>query len=293
MADFPYYPFPSPPPSSSSSKKSPTSYLLGFTAFASKAFSDAEPAMSPTSILDTKPFKNPVWTEPGSGVGLGIVDSLTDDDDEAESEPGSARSKKKLIVAKKPANKTKFAIFGSQLKIQIPSPQNTFSLDSQNTPVEFGIKTRNSQLGFVASPKCSSGSPSNFHGSISSAEMELSEDYTCVISRGGHVTKMTRIFDDCIVDSYFGDPGVSSSSSSVNRDENGVSVSPYGSFGCQFESFLSFCHTCRKSLDQGNDIYMLRGEKAFCSDECRYREILMEEEMEKNGVLGEDDLSSW
>ncbi|XP_023744311.1 FCS-Like Zinc finger 14 [Lactuca sativa] len=44
--------------------------------------------------------------------------------------------------------------------------------------------------------------------------------------------------------------------------------------------FLSFCHLCKKKL-HGKDIYMYRGEKAFCSIECRCREISMEEMREK------------
>ncbi|KAH1232327.1 Protein MARD1 [Glycine max] len=41
--------------------------------------------------------------------------------------------------------------------------------------------------------------------------------------------------------------------------------------------FLSSCHLCRKNLD-GKDIYMYRGEKAFCSNECRSRQISMDDE---------------
>ncbi|GJS78901.1 reverse transcriptase domain-containing protein [Tanacetum coccineum] len=42
--------------------------------------------------------------------------------------------------------------------------------------------------------------------------------------------------------------------------------------------FLSTCHECNKQL-HGKDIYMYRGEKAFCSIECRSMEIaLMEKE---------------
>ncbi|GAB2218207.1 hypothetical protein Droror1_Dr00001426 [Drosera rotundifolia] len=40
--------------------------------------------------------------------------------------------------------------------------------------------------------------------------------------------------------------------------------------------FLSSCYLCRKSL-HGKDIFMYRGEKAFCSGECRQRQIAMDE----------------
>ncbi|CAJ1975734.1 unnamed protein product [Sphenostylis stenocarpa] len=44
--------------------------------------------------------------------------------------------------------------------------------------------------------------------------------------------------------------------------------------------FLSTCHLCRKNL-HGQDIYMYRGEKGFCSTECRSRQISMDERKER------------
>ncbi|KAK9697360.1 hypothetical protein RND81_08G032600 [Saponaria officinalis] len=44
--------------------------------------------------------------------------------------------------------------------------------------------------------------------------------------------------------------------------------------------FLSSCHLCRKPL-HGKDIYMYRGEKAYCSEECRQRQIYKDEKKEK------------
>ncbi|XP_020587404.1 uncharacterized protein LOC110029441 [Phalaenopsis equestris] len=48
--------------------------------------------------------------------------------------------------------------------------------------------------------------------------------------------------------------------------------------------FLSCCYLCRKKL-QGKDIYMYRGEKAFCSMECRYEQIVTDEFLNKKGIL--------
>ncbi|KAG6414281.1 hypothetical protein SASPL_126999 [Salvia splendens] len=39
--------------------------------------------------------------------------------------------------------------------------------------------------------------------------------------------------------------------------------------------FLSRCDLCQKKLD-GKDIYMYRGEKAFCSVDCRYTQMVMD-----------------
>ncbi|KAG5242913.1 FCS Zinc finger [Salix suchowensis] len=42
------------------------------------------------------------------------------------------------------------------------------------------------------------------------------------------------------------------------------------------KDFLSSCYNCKKMLD-GLDIYMFKGEKAFCSPECRDNHIRFEE----------------
>ncbi|XVF28820.1 hypothetical protein REPUB_Repub15cG0065200 [Reevesia pubescens] len=267
--------------------KKPTSFPRLFTGFSLKAFSDnTEAVMSPTSILDSKPssaFKNSFWSESSTpktpepetrhkldskGIGLGIVDALKDDYCDS--------------------NLSKPVLFGSQLRIQIPSVPPVFSpAESPGTPPEFGIKTRNSQLnsfssGLSPSPVKKSietlNSPRVFTGSLSATEMELSEDYTCVISHGPN-PRTTHIFDNCIVESCCGVVGFSSS-----KRENGF-LGDRSSY--QSENFLSFCYTCKKNLGLGKDIYMYRGEKAFCSRECRYQEMMLDEEINK---LESDDV---
>ncbi|KAA8548654.1 hypothetical protein F0562_000338 [Nyssa sinensis] len=255
-----------------------------FTGFASKGFTDTESVMSPTSILDSKPFsafKNPFWSDKRTlktpkaeskshwakmdsrGVGLGIVDALNDE-----------KSDSKLSTPE-----SRMVLFGSQLKIQIPPlPLSVvFPSESPKSPVDFCVKTSNSQLGCCSpglSPSMAKksafgssnsgfenpNSPRVFTGCLSASEMELSEDYTCVISHGPN-PKTTHIFGDCIVQSCCGVVGFSASR-----------PMSYPS-----ESFLSFCYSCKKNLGQGKDIYMYRGEKAFCSSECRYKEMMLEE----------------
>ncbi|CAN6311109.1 unnamed protein product [Urochloa humidicola] len=78
---------------------------------------------------------------------------------------------------------------------------------------------------------------------MSPREMEASEGYTRVVDRGGPSPRTTHIFDGC-------------------GDEGGG-------------GFLRWCHGCSKDLGQGKDIFMYRGEMAFCSHECRYREMLL------------------
>ncbi|KAL5070078.1 hypothetical protein RYX36_020965 [Vicia faba] len=261
---------------SSGSKRNTLSFFSSpklFTNFTSKGFHETETSMmSPTSILDSKTFngfrKNHFWSESRNSVGkqehkrccwekheskvvvgLGLVDVLVDDEKNSE-------------VNSKVENRT--VLFGSQLKIQIPS----FSSSSGNPHMD------SSDGSFAVSPvgKSSSGCGGGggggnsgveienmnsgngvFKGCVSASEMELSEDYTRVICHGPN-PRTTHIFDNCVIESSCFDFGCS-----VSVKENEF---------C-FHNFLTFCFYCNKNLDQGKDIYMYRGEMAFCSHECR------------------------
>ncbi|XP_031398926.1 FCS-Like Zinc finger 15-like [Punica granatum] len=46
-------------------------------------------------------------------------------------------------------------------------------------------------------------------------------------------------------------------------------------------AFLDCCFLCRTKLLPGNDIYMYKGDRAFCSVECRCRQISLDEQAEK------------
>ncbi|KAK6260071.1 Zf-FLZ domain - like 1 [Theobroma cacao] len=244
-----------------------------FKAFTTKGLPDTEAVKSPTSILDNKPLfpfgspfgfdinqpKSPRVFSPNNkqqhlpekldskGIGLAIVDTLNDTPIEDKS---SSETSNKMVL------------FGAKLRVQIPPLPS--SLRSPTTspisPTYFGIKNRNSHLSSpFGSPDSGihvKDSPRVFTGCLPVREMELSEDYTCVISHGPN-PKTTHIFDNCVVESYCTLPDKPKSAP---------------------ESFLSFCHTCKKNLEQKIDIYMYRGEKAFCSQECRYQEMLLDGE---------------
>ncbi|XVF21746.1 hypothetical protein REPUB_Repub12eG0116700 [Reevesia pubescens] len=247
-----------------------------FKAFTTKGLTETETIKSPTSILDNKPFfpfgnpfgydinqpKSPKLFSPNNkhhspekleskGIGLAIVDTFHDKPIEDKSCCETCNNKKVL--------------FGTELRVQIPPlPTSLVSpTTSPKSPTDFGIKTRNSQSHLSSafgSPNSGSihvkDSPQVFTGCLPVREMEMSEDYTCVISHGPN-PKTTHIFDNCVVESYY-------------------SVSDKPKFIP--ESFLSFCHTCKKNLEQKIDIYIYRGEKAFCSQECRYQEMLLDGE---------------
>ena len=268
-------------PSPTEKYRQPVSSLFSsprlFTSFTSKGFSETEAVMSPTSILDSnKPFsnlKNPFCSEPNigynnnnlkgqesqetkrpwekldsKGIGLGIVDALNDE----KSGPKPSKTETRMVL------------LGSHLKIQIPPlPPSVLSpTDSPKSPGDFGIKSRNSQLGFSCFGKSAFGSaslgletsnsPRVFTGSLSATEMELSEDYTCVITHGPN-PRTTHIFENCIVESSGGDLGFSS----AKKDNIGF-VDSDRTIIYPSENFLSFCYTCRKNLGQGKDIYMYR-----------------------------------
>ncbi|KAJ8899508.1 hypothetical protein K2173_018482 [Erythroxylum novogranatense] len=244
-----------------------TTFFLGsprFKAFIFKGVPETEPVRSPTSILETSkrisPLKNPFWCDSNQPKSPRFV-------------PENKRSWEKLdtkgIVAviddirgnepvekdgnpkSKPGNRA--ILFGTKLRVQIPPLPNVLSpVESPTSPGDFGIKTRNREVLSGLSMQAKD-SPRAFTGCLSIGEMELSEDYTCVITHGPN-PKTTHIFDNCIVESYTSDSAT-----------NG---------------FLSFCHTCRKPLEPKNDIYMYRGEKGFCSHECRHQEMLLDDGVE-------------
>ncbi|XP_028779331.1 FCS-Like Zinc finger 10-like [Neltuma alba] len=120
-----------------------------------------------------------------------------------------------------------------------------------------------------------------FVGSLSAGEIELSEDYTCVISRGPN-PKTTHIFGDCILE---GHPNVFGNHCKNQEGDNGVLPHVANSLQTpnQYPSsdFLSVCYHCDKKLEEGKDIYIYRGEKAFCSLSCRALEIMIDEALEK------------
>ncbi|KAJ0982512.1 hypothetical protein J5N97_010767 [Dioscorea zingiberensis] len=186
------------------------------------------------SIAESKllyALKSPLFAD--KPVGLGIVDALTADKTVEKSPKGDITGVN--------------VFFGSKLKIQIP-PINTAD-QSPLSPLEFGIKTKNSKLALF-SP--SGRSPDVlFVRSLSAKDIELSEDYTCVISHGPN-PKTTHIFDNCILESF---------------DDQG---------------FIS-CYACDKGLvgQEKEDTLIYRGEKAFCSHECCNQEMMLDQGLEK------------
>ncbi|KAL8138647.1 hypothetical protein V2J09_004648 [Rumex salicifolius] len=47
------------------------------------------------------------------------------------------------------------------------------------------------------------------------------------------------------------------------------------------ESFMNYCFGCHKRLKETEDIYIFRGEMAFCSTECREKEMINQEKTQR------------
>ncbi|KAF0911334.1 hypothetical protein E2562_008223 [Oryza meyeriana var. granulata] len=50
-------------------------------------------------------------------------------------------------------------------------------------------------------------------------------------------------------------------------------------------SFLRACSLCRRELSPDKDVYMYRGDQGFCSEECRWHQILTDEAREQEAVV--------
>ncbi|RRT70741.1 hypothetical protein BHM03_00011867 [Ensete ventricosum] len=193
---------------------------------------DAITTTSSASVSDTK---QRLWRNGGSRpTGLGIIDALSDE--QFDSKP-----------------QRRMVLLGTKLKIQIPSLCPT-SNSPVGSPIEFGIKNRDSQLALLSPARRSPGlempasSPRVFAGSIfSMSEMELSEDYTCVIFHGPN-PRTTHIFDSCAVEQSGDGFTRSTKSHSFAADSRGYPLN----------DSLSLCYACKKNVEQGKETFMYK-----------------------------------
>ncbi|XP_076928474.1 FCS-Like Zinc finger 10-like [Bidens hawaiensis] len=271
--------------------------------------SESDSVSSPTSPLDFKVLSKPksnfenlsirAVSKPNEGsrkswdckkVGLSMIESLED-----EMKPSSGKTLR--------SSDSKSFLFGAQMRILNNPSLKPIGFDSfsNSLPKNYAILEKSNPklidpLGQEPLAKFSSHSLGSTNigsnstrltnlnpgrdlvASLSASEIELSEDYTCVRKHGPN-PKTTHIFGDCILERHDNE----FIAKSIKREEHEVvtikpseAVNTYPS-----DDFLSFCYSCKKKLE-GEDIYMYRGEKAFCSWNCRSEEILIEEEMEKN-----------
>lgn len=208
-----------------------------FKDFTTKCLSRAEALRIPTSIFDSMllpPFgtlfprisseKKSSWNKIDTrGIGLALVHEGAEENSDKPSSNGNV-------------------LFGTQLRVKIPplSPFTFCTFESQTSSNGAGIKTQNSLVlptGSQSSELYTEDSSRVVStGVLSLSEMELSEEYTCVISHGPN-PRTTHFFDNYVVKGHCSLPGRPQSASG---------------------NFLSFCYTCKKHLEHTEDIFIYR-----------------------------------
>ncbi|KAF8115879.1 hypothetical protein N665_0025s0322 [Sinapis alba] len=249
----------------------------------SKSLSDYETAWSPTSPLELRLFSslgNPFggssslksiprmhqksWDSGKVGL-MSIVDSL--DDHHTDSS--------RILL---PSPDSKNMIFGS---LMLRTGKNPFA---KAPPIHKDDKpsscSGDGNISVNNIDACQQGSLSE----PVESEVEISEDYTCVISHGPN-PKTTHIYGSQVLESIEQDE--IKKGCCEDEKESIFVVAPLdlttivdGELPPP-NDFLSFCSFCSKKLGIGKDIYMYRGYKAFCSNECRSEVILLDEEREE------------
>ncbi|KAL5056912.1 hypothetical protein RYX36_028516 [Vicia faba] len=167
-------------------------------------------------------------------------------------------------------NSTQNSNFGTNdLFVEVTSTTSSFApVMNRSSPVDDSLKIKSCPLPIYV-------------GSLSAKEIELSEDYTCIISHGPN-PKRTHIFGDCILECDNND------FTEFSKKEEPAFKSSQESAPRRFDSVTRFCYSCCKKLDEEEDIYAYSEEKAFCSFKCRSEEIFAEDEMEKTCTNSEE-----
>ncbi|KAJ0737509.1 putative Zf-FLZ domain, FCS-Like Zinc finger [Helianthus annuus] len=277
---------------------------------------ESDSVRSPTSTLDFKVFSKPNFgilpiracSKPNevtqkswdcNKVGLSMIESLED-----ETKPSSGKILR--------SSDSKSVIFGPQMRILNNPSLKPVGFDSlsNSLPKNYAISPHSNirsnpklinplaqepfarfwsnsldSANFGSKSTHSTTRLTNLNpgrdlvASLSASEIELSEDYTCVRKHGPN-PKTTHIFGDCILERHDNE----FIAKSFKCEEHAIELNPSEVVNSYpYDDFLSFCYSCKKKLE-GEDIYMYRGEKAFCSWNCRSEEISIEEEMEKNNT---------
>nr|KYP40554.1 hypothetical protein KK1_038109 [Cajanus cajan] len=290
---------------------------LLFVGMGPKGLLDSDSVKSPTSPLDfsflsnlSNPFRTPSsLSNEGqqrswdcAKVGLSIIDSLEECSKFSGKILQASESKKTSLrpqmITKSPSCKSYVDSPMASKSLpkdfcKIPCAQNGSFLHKDESSVLFEIgetllenesfcKTVSSSLDSykLNTNRVAAASSDEFMNSLSASEIELSEDYTCVISHGPN-PKTTHIFCDCILETHAND-----FKSNCKKEEEGKGLPIFNlnmlNTHNQYPSddFLSFCYHCSKKLEEGKDIYIYRGEKSFCSVSCREIEMMIDEELE-------------
>lgn len=231
----------------SSCKSSAFFLFTGFTTTTNNnnkfsGFDEAEGSRSPTSPLDSKKFIDNYYSK----------------------QPRSPRG-----CWEKPGLGILAALHGDS-KTTVVSPKNSSvkifagAVENRHAQLTGGSENKQSQ------PIPIRGSRPSFSGEERESAMEYSESYTCVTSHGPR----------SIIKQIYEGPAeiqLPPKCKPAVFEASSFTDSP----GFHAPDFLSACYLCRRQLSLGKDIYMYRGDKAFCSVECRYQQIVSDERKKK------------
>ena len=137
--------------------------------------------------------------------------------------------------------------FCSEVKTRMSSP----SLIGTSLQVENSLDIKSSTLPIPID------SSQGYVGSLSAKEIELSEDYTCIISHGPN-PKTIRIFGDCVLECHTNESNIFGKREELGIESPQVANNLEGLTPVHSDEVLKFCYSCKRRLDNDEDIYMYR-----------------------------------
>ncbi|OIW21736.1 hypothetical protein TanjilG_09073 [Lupinus angustifolius] len=181
------------------------------------------------------------------------------------------------------------------MKMQSPKGLKSYDLGGVGLGIVVALDKKSNEIGHEVLPKhavCTSNlnrstpipvhTIKNQHGFFQKIVNEIdvgsSEDYTYVTHHMPNKT-ITKVYYDGVEDGIMRHIINNNNNVGVFRRTPTTPIIVEDEPSFPTSDFLRSCHLCRKKL-HGQDIYIYRGEKAFCSMECRSRQIMMEEHNE-------------
>ncbi|XVF74610.1 hypothetical protein PTKIN_Ptkin13bG0125500 [Pterospermum kingtungense] len=134
------------------------------------------------------------------------------------------------------------------------SENGTTSINSSSLPIGRAPQVDNSLLSKPSSLPIPVGHSME---SLSAQEIELSEDYTCIISHGPN-PKTTHIFGDRILECHDNELTNFDKKAEPGNKVPELGKSTQTSSTYPTDEFLSFCFSCKKKLEKNEDIYIYR-----------------------------------
>ncbi|XVE88932.1 hypothetical protein DITRI_Ditri19aG0109700 [Diplodiscus trichospermus] len=134
------------------------------------------------------------------------------------------------------------------------SENGSSGINSSPLPIGRALQVDNS---LVSKPSSLPIPLGRIRESLSAHEIELSEDYTCIISHGPN-PKTTHIFGDCILECHNNELTNFDKKPEPGTQVFQLSKSSETSTPFPSDEFLSVCHSCKKKLEKDEDIYIYR-----------------------------------